>query len=260
MADTPHPVMLGTDRPEADRDPGAGSSGAIGPGGDAAPAAAPCRTPLAGDYPRLHARFLRLAGGEAEAAQEAALSMLLRPGLHMLDAGCGPATVARRLLAVESRLNLTLLDTDPQMLDQCRDLDARQVTGSLARLPLADCSFDVAFALWSVETLADPAAGLRELVRVTRPGGWVAVTFCARCPKGDWLDRCLEVTMGIRRSGRMLDPEMVCGHLKSAGLDAIRPLHCRGPARALIGRRAADHLRSPPWSRTPCHGSAHARD
>lgn len=38
---------------------------------------------------RLHERFLRLAGGEARSAQEAVLTMLLRPGLRMLDAARG---------------------------------------------------------------------------------------------------------------------------------------------------------------------------
>ena len=140
---------------------------------------APSRTPAAGVYHRLHARFLRLAGGEAEAAQEAALTMLLRPGLRMLDAGCGPASVARRLLALESGLELTLLDKDPRMLAQCRDLNTMQVPASLTELPLPDRSFDLAFAFWSVETLTDPAVGLREVVRVIRPGSRIAVTFCA---------------------------------------------------------------------------------
>jgi ubiquinone/menaquinone biosynthesis C-methylase UbiE len=99
---------------------------------------APCHTPAPGVYHRLHARFLRLAGGEAKAEQEAALTMLLRPWLRMLDAGCGPGTVARRLLALEGGLCLTLLDNDLRMLAQCRDLNATQVPGSLMQLPLPD--------------------------------------------------------------------------------------------------------------------------
>lgn len=200
----------------------------------------PCRTPVSRVYHRLHARFLRLAGGEAEAAQEAALTMLLQPGLRMLDAGCGPATVARRLLALEGGLQLTLLDKDPWMLAQCRDLKATQVGGSLTKLPFRDCSFDVVFAFWSIETLADPGTGLRELVRVTRPGGWIAVTFCARCPGIDWVDRCFQIAISLRRSGRMLDPGAVQTALAEAGVAGIRHLHCRGPARAIIGQKGSD--------------------
>lgn len=196
----------------------------------------PCRTPPPGRYGRLHARFLRLAGGEAEAAQEAALVMLLRPGLRMLDAGCGPGTIARRLMAHEAGIDLTMVDTDPWMLAQCRDIGGRRLQGSLEHLPLPDGSVDVAFAFWSLETLADPSAGLRELVRVTRPGGWVAITFCARGGANDWLDLCVWLGIAVRRSGRMLSPDRVRRDLALAGGDEIRQLHCRGPAQALIAR------------------------
>ena len=216
---------------------GSDIAGADDPDRRIARSAASCRTPAAGAYDRLHARFLRLSGGEAETAQEAALSMLLQPGLRMLDAGCGPATVARRLLALEDRLDLTLLDCDPEMLTQCRDLNAPQVLGSLSNLPFADRSFDVTFAFWSVETLPNPGEGLRELVRVTKPGGWTAVTFCAQCSAIDWIDRCFQIAIGLRNSGRMLDPDTALEYLVTMGLTDIRHLHCRGPARAFIGRK-----------------------
>jgi SAM-dependent methyltransferase len=45
-----------------------------------------------------------------------------------------------------------------------------------ARLPLDDGSMDVAVAVEVIEHLENPRAFVRELVRVTRPGGWVVVT------------------------------------------------------------------------------------
>ncbi len=197
---------------------------------------APCQTPPPARYARLHARFLRLAGGEAEAALEAALVMLLRPGLRVLDAGCGPGAISRRLIAQDPRIALTLLDKDPQMLARCRDIGGRHLQGTLESLPLRTASVDVALAVWSIETLADPAAGLHELVRVTRPGGWVALAFCAQEEAVDWLDRCIRLGMVVRGSGRMLVPWRVRCDLAQAGAADIRQLHCRGPARALIAR------------------------
>ena len=199
----------------------------------------PCRTPAGEVYGRLHNRFLRLSGGEAECALEAALTMLLRPGLRMLDAGCGPATVARRLLTQEPALALTLLDNDPRILAAVSDLPAMAVGGSLADLPFADETFDIAFAFWSVETLADPAAGVRELVRVTRPGGRVALAFCARQRTADLIDRLHQLGILLRRSGRFLDPDMVPAALQAAGATRICGLHCRGPARAIMAQRIA---------------------
>lgn len=195
-----------------------------------------CRTPAPERYRRLHARFLRLCGGEAEAALEAALVMLLRPGLRMLDAGCGPGTIARRLLAQEARIDLTLVDTDPRMLAQCREIGGRRLLGTLESLPLQDGSVDAAFAFWSLETLADPSAGLREMLRVTRPGGWVAIAFCARGGEVDWLDRCVRLGIAVRGTGRMLAPDRVRRDLARAGAAEIRQLHSRGPAQALIAR------------------------
>ena len=107
------------------------------------------------------------------------------------------------------------------------------------QLPLPDRRVDVAFAFWSVETLADPAAGLREMVRFTRPGGWIAVAFRARCRRIDWIDRCFQAAIAICRSGRMLDPPEAREHMTTAGATDIRQLHCRGPARLFIGRKEA---------------------
>lgn len=207
--------------------------------------ALPCRTPPPARYARLHARFLRLAGGEAEAALEAALVMLLRPRLRVLDAGCGPGTIARRLKAQEPRIDLTLVDKDPQMLSQCHDIGGRPLLGTLENLPLRDGSVDVATAFWSIETLADPYAGLRELLRVTRPGGWIAIAFCAREGAVDWLDRCIRLGIALRGSGRMLAPTRVRCDLTRAGSGDIRQLHCRGPARALIARKQCEQVAQP---------------
>jgi len=200
----------------------------------------PCRTAPPARYMRLHTRFLRLAGGEAEAALEAALVMLLRPGLRVLDAGCGPGCVARRLMAQEPRIDLTLIDKDPQMLARCHDIRGHPLQARIEKLPLRDGSVDIALAFWSLETLTNPSAGLRELVRVTRPGGRVALAFCARERAVDLIDRCVRLGIAARGSGRMLAPALVRRDLAQAGVTDIRQLHCRGPAQALIARKP-DH-------------------
>ena len=187
--------------------------------------------------------------------------MLLRPGLRVLDAGCGPGTIARRLVAREPGIDLTLVDIDPRMLDQCRDIGGRCLLGKLEDLPLRDGSVDVALAFWSLETLADPSAGLRELLRVTRQGGWVGITFCAKEVSVDWLDRCVRLGIAVRGSGRMLAPDRVRHDLGLAGAAEILQLHCRGPAQALIvktpGQPSGQRPRPPePLSRNGSAGPA----
>ena len=50
------------------------------------------------------------------------------------------------------------------------------VVGSAESLPHEDATFDACLANLVVHFMADPVAGLREMARVTRPGGTVAAT------------------------------------------------------------------------------------
>ena len=52
---------------------------------------------------------------------------------------------------------------------------ARLVTGDVHDLPFPSGSFDVVHAHQVLQHVADPVAALREMVRVCRPGGVVAV-------------------------------------------------------------------------------------
>jgi ubiquinone/menaquinone biosynthesis C-methylase UbiE len=106
------------------------------------------------------------------------------PDSRLLDAPCGDGFYAARL---GRRLgpggSLTLADAS----DACLDF-ARQKVETLRRhtavrleradvysLPFDDGSFDLAWCAQSLISLDDPAAALRELARVARPGGTVAV-------------------------------------------------------------------------------------
>jgi len=67
------------------------------------------------------------------------------------------------------------LDLTPQMLAGARAQDRARFAGLVLadarRLPLGDTSVDAIFAAGLVMHLPDVAAGLRELARITRPGG-----------------------------------------------------------------------------------------
>lgn len=87
----------------------------------------------------------------------------LRPGERVLDAGAGTGA----LWEYDHGARLTLLDRSPAM--------RRDVGGDASRLPFRDGVFDGAVCNHVLYHLASPAEGLRELRRVVRPGGWVAV-------------------------------------------------------------------------------------
>lgn len=190
---------------------------------------------VADSYGKAHARWLRFAGGEAQCAFEGAATVLLRPGIRMLDAACGTGTVARRLLnSIDGSFDLVLLDTSSCMLDCCADLPAQRVTGCMTDLPFPDNSFDLLTCSWGIETLEDPYPALSEFVRVTRPTGHVCIAFCADRPPRSIADRALQHRIIQSGRGSFLVHDDVRELSKAAGAKRIQSLHCSGSASAMI--------------------------
>ena len=106
----------------------------------------------------------------------------LRPGLRVLDAGCGPGSITVGLATAVAPGEVVGVDLAPSVLDQARQRAAaaglrnvRFQSASVLQLPFEDHSFDIAFAHTLLEHVGDPPAALAELCRVVRPGGLVAV-------------------------------------------------------------------------------------
>jgi SAM-dependent methyltransferase len=112
---------------------------------------------------------------------EAAVAELgLRPGQSALDAGCGTGRALRALRAAVGPAGVVVgTDLTPQMLSAARDAErdrfALLVEADTLRLPVRSGVFDVVFAAGLVNHLGEPAAGLRELARVSRPGARLAL-------------------------------------------------------------------------------------
>jgi len=105
----------------------------------------------------------------------------LRPGLDLLDVGCGPGTITVDLAARVAPGRVVGLDLAPEPLDEARaaaeraGADVTFEVGDVYALDAADGSFDVVHAHQVLQHLTDPVAALREMARVCRPGGLVAV-------------------------------------------------------------------------------------
>jgi SAM-dependent methyltransferase len=100
----------------------------------------------------------------------------VRAGGVVIDVGCGTGRALPALRqAVGPDGTVIAADLTPEMLDQARPVseavDAALVLADARRLPFADASADALFAAGLVNHLPDTEAGLRELARVTRPGG-----------------------------------------------------------------------------------------
>jgi SAM-dependent methyltransferase len=96
-------------------------------------------------------------------------------GARVLDVGAGPAQFAAAFAAAGARY--VAVDADPRELRGPRPAGTAALAGRGERLPVADASVDVCFSSNVVEHVPAPWRFTDELVRVTRPGGLIVVSY-----------------------------------------------------------------------------------
>jgi len=173
---------------------------------------------------RLRRRFLRFVP--------------VRAGDRVLEVGCGTGVVVRDLVSLVGRRgDVVGVDRSRLLLDRARQL-CREAAGHArialrradgARLPFAASRFDAALAITVILHVADPLAVVREMARVTRPGGRVGVqdqdfgVVAVTHPDRELTDRIMrgvaEHIYAEPHSGRRLP-----GLLRAAGLEGTRLL------------------------------------
>lgn len=142
----------------------------------------------------------------------------LRPDQTLLDVGCGPGTITAEL--ADRVGDVIAVETSEPALALARAEVARRGTtevrflvGDVHALDLADDSVDVVHAHQVLQHVADPVQALREMRRVCRPGGMVAVRDSDYAAFTWWpalpaLDRWLEL---YRAAARANDAEPDAG-------------------------------------------------
>ncbi|MDO0931170.1 class I SAM-dependent methyltransferase [Streptomyces sp. DG2A-72] len=116
--------------------------------------------------------------GPAYAAAVAELA--LPEGARVLDAGCGTGRALTPLRAAVGPSGVVLgADVTPAMLEAAvragRDRDGQLLLADVAALPLRSQSLDAVFAAGLIAHLPQPVKNLRELARVVRRGGTLAL-------------------------------------------------------------------------------------
>jgi ubiquinone/menaquinone biosynthesis C-methylase UbiE len=98
------------------------------------------------------------------------------PGMSVLDVGSGPGALTTELVERVGASSVSAIDPSPPFVaslqERLPEVDVR--AGAAERLPYDDDVFDAALAQLVVHFMSDPVGGLREMGRVTRPGGVVA--------------------------------------------------------------------------------------
>ena len=147
----------------------------------------------------------------------------LRPGMSLLDIGAGPGTITADLAALVEPGRTTALEASEAALDITRaTIIERQansvdlIVGDVHRLDLPDDSYDVVHAHQVLQHVGDPVQALREMRRVCKPGGIVAVrdsdyrafTWFPELPELDeWMElyqRLARANQGEPDAGRRL--------------------------------------------------------
>jgi len=188
-------------------------------------------------YDCLHRRWLRGAGGTAQAALEGGVRALLTKHSRVLDVGCGTGKFARRLIAEGFPAGqVTLVDASASMLDAVADLPVQRLNASVEHLPFPSHHFDIVTCAWVLETLENPSIAIRELCRMVRPGGAICISFCANVPGANFGEWLLRQTVKLRRTGQFLDLREVVSAFLGAGQFDLTWLPCDGPAAAMIAR------------------------
>ena len=100
----------------------------------------------------------------------------LRRGQRALDVGCGPGALTRVLADRVGAENVAAVDPSEPFAAACRArVPGADVRIAMAEaLPFAAHEFDVVLAQLVVQLMEDRDKGVREMVRVARPGGVVA--------------------------------------------------------------------------------------
>lgn len=179
----------------------------------------------------------------------------LQVGERVLDVGSGPGwhvRAASRLVGPTGRavgidLSEAML-TEARQLAAARGVDVDFVQGNAYSLPFEQDSFDCCLSVDTMLFLDDPAHALREMIRVTRPGGHICLleyhgdgTFI--CPAGDPMTR------------RLLDFVYEHEFTQSAGFELVSILNSVGvtdvQVRGLLDY-GDDHTFNFAWARAYC--------
>ena len=184
------------------------------------------------------------AGLDARWRRAAAAATRLGPGMSAMDVACGTGALTRELARrVGPAGSVVGVDVSAAMLERARRAGGgsiRYVRADALTLPGGDGSFDAATIAFGLRNVPDYERCLREMARITRPGGRVVVLELAtptgrlgRALAATWFERIVPAlgrAAGRADAYRYLPlsvrsyppPTAVLELMRAAGLDELR--------------------------------------
>lgn len=166
------------------------------------------------------------------------------PALAWLDLGCGTGALSSVLQQTAQPRQVIGVDQSPTFVATAQarygNATTRFEVGDAARIPLADDAVDLAVSALAFNFFPDPAAALRELRRVVRPGGLVAFYVWDYAGRMEMLRIFWDVAVALDPAAAELDegrrfpgnePDALRGLLVAAGLDEVELIALDTPLR-----------------------------
>jgi ubiquinone/menaquinone biosynthesis C-methylase UbiE len=130
----------------------------------------------------------------------------IEPAFAILDVGCGGGKAVERLAAMAPQGKVCGVDYSAASVAAARATNARAIAegrvevqqASVSALPFADATFDLVTAVETHYYWPDPANDLREILRVLKPGGRLAII--AETYRGQTLGALMIVPMTLLRA------------------------------------------------------------
>lgn len=164
------------------------------------------------------------------------------PDFRLLDVGCGNGLITVDLArAIGPSARVVGLDISGAILETAKTYavhtgveNIRFVTGDAHRLPFRNAEFDAVHTHHAVAHFQDPVGAIRELARVTSPGGLLCLRegnlqTAVFSPGYDLLDECFKIIVEVheRSGGSSMTGDMLAEWSLQAGLPQQHMLRAR---------------------------------
>ncbi len=190
----------------------------------------------------------QLQGSAAQSYEEQQVPSLLRPlaeltlrhvvvneGDQVIDVACGTGIMGRLVAEKLGKAGSVVgVDLNPGMIEVAKqhtpatDASVEWQQGDATELPFPDASFDAAFCQQGLQYFPDKVAALKELRRVTTPGGSIILTvWSAVSPVNAAISDALaryvndEAAQSALSPYAFRDPEVITGLMIEAGIQGI---------------------------------------